>query len=255
MMLFLRSLTFHIYFYIVTIYIILVHIIRVLYQSNHAHYVYYRWGCLIAWGLKHICQISIEVRGGDYIPSAEALFASKHQSVMETALIFIFLDRPAVILKKELSYFPLVKHIIRGAGHICVDRKAGAKARQHIVDETKDRLSKGQKVLIFPEGTRSAVNAAPRYKRGIFSIYHNTETACTPIALNTGLFWPRQGFLLSSGTAIFEFLPPIETGLSENDFMTTLTTRIESTVARLVQEGVAEQSAIRRKTHPKFKKH
>ena len=53
-------------------------------------------------------------------------------------------------------------------------------------------------------------------------------------------------------TVIFEFLAPIEQNMPEAEFMTELTTRIESTVARLVQEGVAEQTAIRRKKHPKF---
>jgi 1-acyl-sn-glycerol-3-phosphate acyltransferase len=61
--------------------------------------------------------------------------------------------------------------------------------------------------------------------------------------------------LRHAGTVIFEFLPPIPAGMPESEFMTELTTKIESTVARLVQEGVAEQSALKRKTHPQYQKH
>jgi 1-acyl-sn-glycerol-3-phosphate acyltransferase len=246
-MLFIRSFAFQIYFYLITFYVVIINLPKVLINRSHAHYVYYQWACLTAWGLKKICFITIAVRGAENISQGAALYACKHQSVMETALMFLFIHRPAIILKKELSYIPLVKYLIEGAGHICVNRQAGAKARQHIVTEAKKRLKNNQQVLIFPEGTRSAVNSAPRYKRGIYGIYHHTQIACTPIALNTGLFWPRHSFLRYPGTVIFEFLPPIEAGLSEDEFMTTLTTRIEGTVARLIQEGVAEQASFKRK--------
>ncbi|MFT6072819.1 MAG: 1-acyl-sn-glycerol-3-phosphate acyltransferase [Alphaproteobacteria bacterium] len=254
MMLVLRSIVFNLYFYCVSFGFLLIILPRLLWNINYAHNVCYKWGCIVAWGLKHICNIHIAVRGAEYIPKSATLFACKHQSAMETTLLFMFVHRPSIILKKELSYIPFTKYLIKGAGHITVDRKMGAQARVHIVDEAKNRIDNNQSVLIFPEGTRSLVNSAPRYKRGIFSIYTKVNTPCTPIALNSGLFWPKNSFLRHPGTVIFEFLAPIEAGLNENEFMTTLTTRIEGTVARLVQEGVAEQSALKRKTHPRYNK-
>jgi 1-acyl-sn-glycerol-3-phosphate acyltransferase len=246
-MLFFRSFIFQIYFYSITFYVIVVNLPKLLINRSHAHYIYYRWACFTAWGLKEICHINIAVRGAENIPQGSALYACKHQSIMETALMFLFINRPAIVLKKELNYIPFAKYLIEGAGHISVDRQAGGKARQYIILEADKRVKNGQQVLIFPEGTRSILNSAPRYKRGIYGIYQHTQIACTPIALNTGLFWPRQSFLKYPGTVIFEFLPKIETGLSEDEFMTTLTTQIESTVARLVQEGVAEQASFKRK--------
>ncbi len=218
-------------------------------KPDYAQDVYKRWGYLTIWGLKNICNIHIAVRGGDYIPNGFALLACKHQSMLETAVLFAILDRPSIVLKKELYHIPCAKYYINGAGHIPVDRKSGSQAKKFIVDEARKRFQKGQQILIFPEGTRSQVNAAPRYKRGIFAIYDALKVECTPIALNSGLFWPRHGFLRHAGTVIFEFLPPIPAGMQETEFMTELTTKIESTVARLVQEGVAEQTDLRRKTH------
>lgn len=252
---FFRSLGFHIYFILMSIYLVLVSIPRVIKDSNYTHIFYKRWGYLTIWGLKHICKIDLAIRGADYIPSdgKSALFACKHQSTLETILLFIILDRPAVVLKKELEKLPFAKFFIKGARHIPIDRKAGSKMRDLLVKEAEKRYQTKQSILIYPEGTRSEVNSAPRYKRGIFAIYDYLKVECVPIALNSGLFWPKKGFFFYPGTVIIEFLPPIETNLSENQFMTELTTRVESTVARLVQEGVAEQTAIRRKTHPKYK--
>jgi 1-acyl-sn-glycerol-3-phosphate acyltransferase len=254
MTVFFRSLAFHIYIYAMSFYVIAFNAFRVRKNSDYAHTVYRRWGQLTIWGLKHICNIHIAVRGGDYIPKRRALLACKHQSMLETAVLFAILDCPSMVLKQELYNIPFAKYYINGAGHIPVNRKAGSQARNFIVTQARKRFDNGQSVLIFPEGTRSQVNSAPRYRRGIFAIYENLGTECTPIALNSGLFWPRHGFLRHAGTVIFEFLPPIPAGMRESDFMTELTTKIESTVARLVQEGVAEQSALRRRTHPTYQK-
>lgn len=254
MLLFFRSFAFHIYIYVMSFCIIAFNAPKVYFNPPHAHIIYRRWANLIIWGLKHICHIHIAVRGGDYIPKGGALMACKHQSMLETAVLFAILDCPSVVLKKELGYIPFANFYIRGAGHIPVDRKAGKQSRNFIVSEAKQRFDNNQQILIFPEGTRSQVNSAPRYKRGIFAIYDSLKVECTPIALNSGLFWPRHGFFRHPGTVIFEFLPPIPAGMQEAEFMTELTTKIESTVARLVQEGVAEQSALRRKIHPQFHK-
>lgn len=252
MVLFLRSLVFNIYIYAMSFYVIAFNAPRVILRPSYAHNVYKRWGYLTAWGLKHICNIHIAVRGGEYIPKGGALLACKHQSMLETAVLFGILDCPSMVLKQELNKIPLAQYYINGAGHIPINRTAGTQARNLIVTESKKRIDAGQPVLIFPEGTRSHIHSAPRYKRGIFAIYDSLKVDCTPIALNSGLFWPRHGFLRHAGTVIFEFLPPIPAGMLEAEFMTELTTKIESTVARLIQEGVAEQTALRRKTHPQY---
>jgi 1-acyl-sn-glycerol-3-phosphate acyltransferase len=255
MTLFLRSLAFHIYIYVMSFYIIAFNARRVMLRPSYAHDVYRRWGYLTIWGLKHICNIHIAVRGGEYIPKGGALLACKHQSMLETAVLFAILDCPSMVLKQELNKIPFAKYYINGAGHIPVNRKAGSAARRFIIDKAKERYDAGQQVLIFPEGTRSKIHSAPHYKRGIFAIYDSLKVECVPIALNSGLFWPRHGFWRHAGTVIFEFLPPIPTGMNETEFMTEITTKIESTVARLVQEGVAEQSALKRKTHPQYNRH
>ena len=92
----------------------------------------------------------------------------------------------------------------------------------------------------FPEGTRRAPGAEPSYKFGVTHLYTETGAVCLPIALNSGLFWPRRSFRRFPGTIIVEVLDPIAPGLSKEDFAARLQQSIETATARLVAEGERE---------------
>ena len=68
-------------------------------------------------------------------------------------------------------------------------------------------LRAGRQVYIYPEGTRRAPGAEPAYKFGVAHLYEQTGAPCLPVALNTGVFWGRRGFLRRPGVAVIEFLP------------------------------------------------
>jgi len=60
---------------------------------------------------------------------------------------------------------------------------------------------------------------------------------CLPVALNSGLFWPRRKFLRYPGTIAVEMLDPIAPGLDMDVFFARLQRDIETACARLVAEG------------------
>ena len=107
------------------------------------------WARATLWGLKNIADIKIEVRGAELIPKNGALVASKHQSTLETILMYAIFPNPAAILKKELTQLPLAGAMVKGAGHIPIDRKAGAKAREKIIQMSKQRVAEDRQVVIF----------------------------------------------------------------------------------------------------------
>ena len=63
---------------------------------------------------------------------------------------------------------------------------------------------------------------------------------------DTGLFWPRRTFLRYPGTAVIEFLDPIQPGLARDAFSAEVEARIEAATARLVAEahGGRQPSAL-----------
>ena len=53
-------------------------------------------------------------------------------------------------------------------------------------------IAEGRQIIIFPEGTRRPPLAPPHYRRGVARLYAELNVTCLPVALNSGLYWPRR---------------------------------------------------------------
>ncbi|MGH6770024.1 MAG: lysophospholipid acyltransferase family protein [Xanthobacteraceae bacterium] len=198
------------------------------------------WGRTNLWLLRVVCGIKIECRGIEKIPHGPLLVASKHQSLWETfALLWAFSD-PAYILKRELLWIPFFGWYAWKARMISVDRGKRSQALAAMTEHARVALAQGRQIVIFPEGTRRAPGAEPSYKFGIAHLYGETGASCLPVALNSGLFWPRRSFLRYPGTIVVEFLDPIAPGLDKVPFAARLQSDIEDATARLLAEGERE---------------
>jgi 1-acyl-sn-glycerol-3-phosphate acyltransferase len=201
------------------------------------------WARSNNWLLRTVCGITFELRGLDRIPPGALLVASKHQSLWETfALVPLFAD-PAFILKRELMWLPLFGWFARKAQMIPVDRGARSLALAAISARARIEFARDRQIVIFPEGTRRPPGAEPKYKYGVVHLYAESGVACLPIALNSGLFWPRRSIRRNSGTIVAEFLDPIAPGLDKQVFFERLQEVIETATARLIEEGERELDA------------
>ena len=172
--------------------------------------------------MRTIVGTKIEVRGRENIPQGPCLVASKHQSAWETfALIPIFRD-PALLMKRELFFIPFHGWFSRKFEMIPVDRDKGPSALRRMLREAKKRIDDGREIIIFPEGTRRPPGAPPDYKTGIMLLYDALGVPCLPVALNSGLFWPRRSVIRRPGTIVVEILPPIPPGLPREEFLRRL---------------------------------
>jgi len=195
------------------------------------------WGRSNLMLLRAICGIDVDFRGLDKIPKGPLLVASKHQSTWETfALLPLFAD-PAFIMKRELQWIPLFGWLTIKGRMIPVDRGAGSQGLTAMNERAGKELSSGRQIVIFPEGTRRPAGAEPKYKYGIVQLYAATGVPCLPIALNSGLYWPRRSILRKPGTIVVEILDPIPPGLDKEDFKARLQSTIEDASSRLVEEG------------------
>jgi 1-acyl-sn-glycerol-3-phosphate acyltransferase len=189
------------------------------------------------WLLRVIAGTKLEVRGHDKLPKGACLVVSKHQSAWDTfALIPLFRD-PAIVLKDELKWIPFYGWFCVKFAHILVKRDKAARALKAMIADARQRASQGREIVIFPEGTRQAPGAPPDYKPGYLALYEALELPCVPLALNSGLFWPRRRFVRHPGTIVVEFLDPIPPGLPRKEFRELLETRLEAASTRLVAEG------------------
>lgn len=195
------------------------------------------WSRLQLWGAWHITGIRYEVRGLEKLPDGPCLVASKHQSMWDTMFWAVAVRDPAIVLKKELTYIPLYGWYALKAGMIAIDRGSGPAAIRKLVRQGRAALAEGRPIVIFPEGTRRAPGAPPDYKPGVAALYTQLKVPCVPVALNSGLFWPRRSIWRRPGTITVEILDPIEPGLKRRDFEKALVEAIEPATARLVAEA------------------
>jgi 1-acyl-sn-glycerol-3-phosphate acyltransferase len=76
---------------------------------------------------------------------------------------------------------------------------------------------------------------------GVAYLYSEIGLPCVPIALNSGLYWPRRSLLRLPGTVLVEILDPIPPGLDKRAFLARLRSVVEEATARLVAEGRKQQ--------------
>jgi len=189
------------------------------------------------WLLRVVCGVRVEWRGREKLPPGAYLVACKHQSVWETFALFALLPDPAYVLKRELMWIPLFGWLAAKAGMIPVDRGAHATALARMTAAARKEIARSRQIVIFPEGTRRPPDAKPRYLPGVAFLYAETNLPCVPVALNSGLFWPRRSLLRHPGTMLVELLDPIPPGLDRREFMSRLQSVLEEATARLVAEG------------------
>lgn len=186
------------------------------------------WIKVVVFGLRAIVGVRIEVRGLEHRPKGPGVVAAKHQGMLDIMEPFLALQHPSFVLKRELARLPVFGWYCAKLGMIPVDRGGGSPAVKALVANAEDRLANGHQVLIFPEGTRKPIGAAPAYKSGVAALYRDLGLAVTPMATNSGQCWPPRGLVKYPGLVVFEFLPPIPPGLQRADFMRRLEEAIET---------------------------
>jgi 1-acyl-sn-glycerol-3-phosphate acyltransferase len=190
-----------------------------------------RWAQATLWGLKVFAGIGERRIGA--IPKGGVLVASKHMSMWDTLALYLALDDPGIVLKRELLRIPFYGWYLAKAAAIPIDRSAGADALRRMTHAAERVLAEGRPILIFPEGTRKKPGAPPDYKPGVAGLYSLLKVTCIPVALDSGRYW--QGFFKYPGTISLEFLAPIPSGLKRTVFMTELERRIEDATKHLLQ--------------------
>lgn len=202
------------------------------------------WARSSLWLLRTVAGIDARITGQENIPAGGAIIAAKHQSFWDVFALLPDLDRPTFILKKELLGIPFFGWYARRMRMIPVDRKRRGGAVASMVEGAVAAVAEGRQIVIFPEGTRSLPGAVPDYRPGVFRLYEALRLPVVPVALNSGLFWPRRQFLRRPGTIRAEFLPPVGPGLEREAFLQALHDAIEARSTDFLREAYEEHRGL-----------
>ena len=238
-----RSIIFNVLFYLNTLILLIVALPTFFLPYRAIIWVAKTWGRINLVLLRIVVGIKIEVRGREKIPKGPILVAAKHQSAWETFALVPLFDNPVFIVKRELQWIPIFGWLMIKGRMVPVDRSAGSQALVEMAERARIELADNRQLIIFPEGTRRAAGAEPRYKFGVAHLYAAEGVPCLPIALNSGLFWPRRSIRRIPGTVVIEILDPIPPGLEKDVFFKRVQGDIETATARLVEQGRKEIAA------------
>ena len=240
-----RAILFNIAFYLNTLLQILFYLPVLLLPRKYIWIAVRSWAAGNHFLLKWICGIEHEVIGAEKIPAGGIIVASKHQSAWETFTMAAILSDPTFVLKRELQWIPLFGWYTWKAKLIPINRSARKAALEQATEAGRERMRANRQLIIYAEGTRRPVDAPPNYKYGVAHLYGELNVPCVPVALNSGLYWPRRSLRFQPGKVRIEFLDPIQPGMEKTEFLKHLESKIETATNRLVAQGREEIARTR----------
>jgi 1-acyl-sn-glycerol-3-phosphate acyltransferase len=196
------------------------------------------WARGVLWMLEKLCGLTYVVEGREHIPSGNHIVMSKHTSAWETVALFLIFPQQVWVLKRELTWIPLMGWGLKRLRPIAINRGAGHRAVNQVIEQGKERLAAGLWVIIFPEGTRVISGATRKY--GVSGALLATETGhlIVPVSHDAGRFWPRRGIIKKPGTIRVLIGEPVSAeGKNVRELNEEIRTTIEAGVTRIEQNA------------------
>ncbi len=166
---------------------------------------------LIMGWLRVTCGVKVKVIGLENIPDDACVVLSNHQSTWETFFLQHLFVPASVILKRELLWIPFFGWGLYAMRAIAIKRSKPAGAIRQVLKQGKQRLSKGIKVIIFPEGTRIRSSEVATFMTSGAALAKAAAVPILPVRHNAGQCWPAGSWLKNPGTISIVIGPTIAT--------------------------------------------
>jgi 1-acyl-sn-glycerol-3-phosphate acyltransferase len=199
------------------------------------------WARLQFWLLGKVCGLTFTVEGRERIPAGNHIVMSNHTSAWETIAQFLIFPPQVWVLKRELLWIPLIGWGLKLLRPISINRGAGHRAVNQVIEQGKERLADGLWIIIFPEGTR--VVAGEKRKYGVSGAVLATETGkfVVPLSHNASDFWVRRGIVKKAGTIRVVIGEPIPAaGKDARELNDEVRRAIEAGMARIAEISAAK---------------
>jgi len=207
--LYIRSLVFWVFHALTVFLVVGVLLVFFWLPINQRYAIASSWAKMNINFLKMSCNLDYQIKGKENIPEEASLVLSNHQSTWETLAFQHFLPNQLWVLKKELLRVPVFGWGLALISPIAIDRSAGKKAVEQIIEQGRKKLEQGRWVIMFPEGTRIAPGVDSKYKMGGFIFASRINHPVIPVAHNAGEYWPKHSFIKHPGTITVSIGKPI----------------------------------------------
>lgn len=133
------------------------------------------------WARNLLPGIGIKLKIEGKIPDYPCLIVCNHRSYLDPILMLRDLDGYPVA-KAELAKWPLIGKGAKMAGILYVQRES-AGSRSGILRQILEKIELGFPVIVFPEGTTSALPGTLPFKIGGFKLAAQSNIPVVPVAL------------------------------------------------------------------------
>ena len=174
--------------------------------------------------LKFFLSTKITIKGLENINQNQKFFiAASHQSMFETFFLQTIFNGPIFILKNELLQIPIFGWYLKKIGSISIRRNKITKENLGFLDDIIKHVNESNRpLIIFPQATRVLPYERPPFKKGVGKIYEQLKIECLPLAINSGVVWPKTGKKKSDKEIIVSILSPIKLGYDKETFLKIL---------------------------------
>lgn len=159
---------------------------------------------LWAWLILKTLGVKVKVYGVENLKGLKTyILMSNHQSHIDVASIIAnFPHSLRFVAKKELVRIPVFGWAMVMQGHVIVDRSNRQQAFRSI-DKAAEKLSRGTRVVVFPEGTRGNGRELLPFKKGGFVLAVKSKVPIVPVSIiGSEKVLPRNSLSLGDGREV-----------------------------------------------------
>lgn len=238
-----RSILFDIAFYTTALLLLVVFCPALLLPYPYFLWFDQIWCHSILFLSRFFAGIRYRVEGYHNIPEQNYIVASLHQSAWDVFGLTALFPHPIFVCKKELFSLPFLGWYLQRFKMIPVNRKQGAMALKNLIHNAHRIHELHRPIIIFPEGTRSPMGHINSFQMGIAMLYESLNVPVVPVVLNSGYLWKRKGLIKKSGIIDVKILPPIQPGLSRQEFIFLLQKNMKKSAQKIMSSKEKNECA------------
>jgi 1-acyl-sn-glycerol-3-phosphate acyltransferase len=215
----------------------------------------------VAFGIMQVAEkLGTVVTFENFAPCAAVpgpvVYAANHMSELETyvlpaALMAYSKDGVGIVLKGSLRNYPVFGVTCRAINPIVVSRHNAREDLRQVLEQGKAQLAAGRSVLLFPQGTRSAVFNPAQFNSLATKLAQAAGVPLVPVALRTdmvglgkvvrdfGVVDPERPVFFAAGNPIPAKTPAREMRQQCVEFITARLTAWGAPVAKAVEKTEA----------------
>jgi len=121
--------------------------------------------------------LTLEVRGAERLGKPGQMIIANHPSLLDVVLLIGLIPNANCIVKHSLARNAFTRGPITASGYITNDESL------EMFERAVQALRANETLIVFPEGTRTPVDAMPRFHRGACAIALRGARCLTPVAI------------------------------------------------------------------------